>query len=85
MAATNPGNIGHAWVKSYFIDIAPSETVYERTLPSGEVVTRQFIEAKVTDQPDHAFHKDYTRWLESNTNPDLDRELLVGDGARFAG
>jgi hypothetical protein len=81
MGATNPGNIGHAWVKSYFIDIATPETVY--TDKNGN--TRQFIPAKVSDHPIQAFRETYTQQLSSLTNPDLKRALLLGDWDIFAG
>lgn len=81
MAATNPGNIGHAWVKAYFIDIATPETVY--TDVNGN--TRQFIPAKVSDHPIQAFRETYTQQLSSLSNPDLKRALLLGDWDIFAG
>lgn len=43
-SSTNPGNIGHGWVRSRFIDIAPPDTRIET--PQG---TRRFIPAKVQD------------------------------------
>jgi len=81
MAATNPGNIGHAWVKSYFIDIAPPETIY--TDKQGN--TRQFIPAKVSDHPDADFRDTYTRQLQSISDTNLRRAYLDGDWDIFAG
>lgn len=81
MAATNPGNIGHAWVKAYFIDISTPEKIY--TDKNGN--TRLFIPAKVSDHPIEAFRDTYTRQLSSLTNPDLKRALLLGDWDIFAG
>jgi len=81
MAATNPGNIGHAWVKAYFIDIATPETIY--TDKNGN--TRQFIPAKVSDHPIEAFRDTYSKQLMSLSNPDLKRALLMGDWDIFAG
>lgn len=81
MSATNPGNIGHAWVKQYFIDITTPETIY--TDENGN--TRQFIPAKVSDHPIEAFRDTYTRQLSSLSNPDLKRALLLGDWDIFAG
>lgn len=81
MSATNPGNIGHAWVKAYFIDIATPETIYKDK--NGN--TRQFIPAKVSDHPIEAFRNTYTAQLSSLTNPDLKRALLLGDWDIFAG
>jgi hypothetical protein len=81
MCATNPGNIGHAWVKSYFIDIAPPETVYTDKNQN----TRQFIPAKVSDHPDENFRVTYTRQLQSISDPNLRRAYLDGDWDIFAG
>lgn len=81
MAGTNPGNVGHGWVKSYFIDIAPPETIY--TDKNGN--TRQFIPAKVSDHPSPDFVKTYTKVLEANSDPNLRRALLDGDWDVFAG
>lgn len=81
MAATNPGNIGHAWVKAYFIDITTPETIYADK--NGN--TRQFIPAKVTDHPIEEFRRTYSQQLSSLSNPDLKRALLMGDWDIFAG
>lgn len=81
MAATNPGNVGHAWVKAYFIDIAPPEELY--TDKQGN--TRIFIPAKVSDHPMPEFVKTYTKVLEANPDPNLRRALLEGDWDIFAG
>ena len=43
-SSTNPGNVGHGWVRARFIDIAPPDTTIET--PQG---TRRFIPAKVQD------------------------------------
>lgn len=45
-ATTNPGGIGHQWVKSRFIDPMPPDEVHEF---DGE--TRLFLPAKLTDNP----------------------------------
>ncbi len=45
-STTNPGGIGHDWVKRRFIDPAPPETTVED--PLG---TRRFIPARVQDNP----------------------------------
>ena len=47
-ATTNPGGIGHVWVKERFVDVAaPGETYVDPD--SG--LSRAFIPAKVTDNP----------------------------------
>ena len=44
-AGTNPGGIGHAWVKTYFIEPSPPESIFQ----TKEGTSRCFIPAKVTD------------------------------------
>ena len=80
-AATNPGGIGHAWVKKYFIDPAPPETVWT----TDEGLTRCFIPATVYDNP-YLMEADpgYIRRLES-LDEDSKRALLYGDWDVFAG
>lgn len=46
-AASNPGNVGHAWVKALFIDDHEPDTVWEDLLG----LKYAFIPAKVTDNP----------------------------------
>lgn len=53
-AATNPGNVGHAWVKKRFIDAAPPGDIHRSELKNEitgktEVITSVFIPAKVSD------------------------------------
>ena len=48
-SSTNPGNVGHAFVRRLFIDPAPPNTTITETLEEGGVITRRFIPAKVTD------------------------------------
>lgn len=66
---TNPGNIGHEWVKRRYVDVSePNETYVER-LPSG-IRTRIFIPAKVEDNP-VLVEKDpqYVAYLDSLKGP----------------
>lgn len=44
-SSTNPGGVGHSWVKSRFIDPAPPETVFS----SGNGTTRVFLPSKIDD------------------------------------
>ena len=48
-SSTNPGGVGHTWVKKRFIDIGEPNKVHEVTLDSGETVTRIFIPSLVQD------------------------------------
>ena len=48
-SSTNPGGVGHVWVKERFIDIGKYGEVHECRLETGEVTTRLFIPSFVTD------------------------------------
>lgn len=48
-SSTNPGGVGHTWVKARFIDIGEPNVVHEVTLKTGEKTTRQFIPSLVQD------------------------------------
>lgn len=98
MCATNPGNIGHGWVKQRFILDCEPEVLYvdeesnhrlqERKIDpkmSRYKSTRIFIPAKVSDHPDPEFISSYTAGLEGVANPDLKRALLEGDWDQFSG
>ena len=80
--ATNPGNIGHAWVKSLWIDKKP---------PSGMESSDQydpadyaFIPARVTDNPIYASNQGYLKTLRALPSH-LRRAFLDGDWDVFAG
>lgn len=47
-AASNPGNIGHHWVRERFVDPAPAGTLVRDTVSKSK---RIFIPAKVDDNP----------------------------------
>lgn len=81
-AGTNPGGVGHGWVKNRFIDIAPPETVY---LDAETHQSRIFIPAKVTDHPIEKFKVDYEKKLGAISDPQLRRALKDGDWDVFAG
>ncbi len=48
-SSTNPGGVGHVWVKERFVDIGPSGKIHECRLETGEITTRLFIPSFVTD------------------------------------
>ena len=51
-ATTNPGEIGHLWVKQRFVDVAePGTPYYEHDKETGLSLSRIFIPAKVEDNP----------------------------------
>lgn len=81
-AATNPGGVGHGWVKNYFIDTAPAEQIYTDR-ETG--LTRIFIPAKVDDHPSKIFREQYKTKLQAISDDALRRALLDGDWDQFAG
>lgn len=85
IAGTNPGGIGHGWVKKRFIDPVPPEVVNVVQLDGGQTVSRVFIPAKVSDHPIAKFREDYSRTLSSISDPNLRKALKDGSWTTFAG
>ena len=81
-AGSNPGGVGHGNVKSYFIDVAPPETIY-KDYETGE--TRVFIPARVDDHPIKSFRESYAKKLNAIADPQLKKALYYGDWDVFAG
>lgn len=48
-SSTNPGGVGHSWVKARFIDIGESNKIHEITLENGKKSTVIFIPSLVQD------------------------------------
>lgn len=79
-SSTNPGNVGHGFVRKRFIDIAPPNTTIHT--PFG---TRRFIPAKVQDNPFLAKEDpDYVKRLE-NLPEEEKKALLYGSWDVFKG
>jgi len=79
--ATNPGNIGHAWVKSLFIDRQTAAGMDPREYDPADYA---FIAARVWDNPIYAHDPAYLKTLEPL--PDFFRRaFLDGDWSVFAG
>ncbi len=79
--ATNPGNIGHAWVKSLFIDKQPAAGMEPGEYDPNDYA---FIAARVSDNPIYASDLNYLKTLEQL--PDFYRRaFLDGDWTVFAG
>jgi len=76
-AASNPGNVGHNWVKKRFIDPAPPETVI---VDEETGLDRIFIPATAYDNPVWR-EKDpmYLKRLENIPDDNLRRMMLYGD------
>ena len=80
--ATNPGNIGHAWVKSLWIDHQPPAG-YDQTARYN-ANEYEFIRAWLSDNPIYANDVGYRQTLE--TLPEhLRKAFLDGDWNVFAG
>jgi phage terminase large subunit len=80
--ATNPGNIGHAWVKSLWIDKQPAPGMENPECydPSDY----DFISARVHDNPIYAADQNYLKTLAALPSH-LRRAFLDGDWEVFAG
>lgn len=90
-ATTNPGGVGHLWVKERFIDVAPWGMPYTYETKFEDKIIRRsriFIHSKVEDNPS-LISKDpgYILMLESlkETDEDLYYAWRWGDWERFAG
>jgi phage terminase large subunit len=82
MCASNPGGVGHGWVKSYFVDCTqPGEVFYDEESKTDRV----FIPALIDDHPIKSFREKYRRTLEAIPDPDLKKALLEGDWNIFSG
>jgi len=83
MAASNPGGVGHGWVKSYFIDIIKPGVLY---IDPETELSRIFLPALIDDHPIKAFRERYKKTvLEAIADPDLKKALLEGDWNIFSG
>jgi len=80
--ATNPGNIGHAWVKALWVDHVPPPG-FERT-DLYDPRDYEFIRARLEDNPVYANDVEYRRSLEALPEH-LRRAFLDGEWDVFAG
>src|SRR5258708_7299785 len=80
--ATNPGNIGHAWVKALWVDHVPPPGYQRSDLYRAE--DYDFIRARLDDNPIYANDAEYRRTLEALPEH-LRRAFLEGDWNVFAG
>ena len=81
-AATNPGNIGHAWVKALWIDRQPAPGMeHPEEYDPGDY---DFISARVWDNPIYAADENYLKTLRALPSH-LRRAFLDGDWTVFAG
>ena len=80
--ASNPGNIGHAWVKALWVDHVPPPGFERGGLYNAR--DYDFIRARLDDNPIYANDADYRRTLEALPEH-LRRAFLDGDWGVFAG
>ncbi len=74
-SSTNPGGVGHAWVKERFIDIGEPNVIHNCKLETGEEVTRIFIPSLVTDNKFMLeYDPDYIKRLDAL--PEKERKAL---------
>ena len=85
VCGSNPGGVGHNWVKASFIDIAPPKTITQMPPKEGGK-RRQYIPARLDDNPSMAeSDPDYADTLEGLGNPELVRAMKDGDWDIVAG
>lgn len=86
--ASNPGNIGHGWVKEYFGITKYPQGISFKPPPCEEdpqPLSRCFIQARVTDNP-HLMLNDPTYISRLQLLPPPQRRMLLeGDWSSFAG
>lgn len=79
LAGTNPGGIGHNWVKSAFVDQAEPMAIREMSKAEGGM-RRQYVPARLSDNPTLIENDpDYASRLEGLGDPALIRAMLDGD------
>lgn len=86
-SASNPGNIGHGWVKKMFVDAGPymsiqRQEVYSEALHKTKIIKTQYIPALATENP--YITDDYIFELEQKPEA-LRNALLNGDWDSFEG
>lgn len=83
LCASNPGGVGHQWVKATWVDSKPSFEIWET--PDGEGgFLRQFIPARLSDNPS-IDQEAYASNLSGLGNEALVKAMLDGDWDVVAG
>lgn len=86
-STSNPGGIGHGWVKTRFVDVAPymqkvKRSVYSEALHRTQTTITQYIPALATENP--FITQDYIFELEQKPEA-LRKALLYGHWDAFEG
>jgi terminase large subunit-like protein len=85
LCASNPGSIGHNWVKMTFVDWAPPMEIRQAPKTEGGMM-RQYVPARLDDNPTLTKNDpDYEFRLEGLGNPELVRAMRMGDWDIVAG
>lgn len=86
LCGSNPGNLGHNWVKAMFVDTTGKGERIVQTEAKDGGMRRAYIPAKINDNP--ALMRDdpsYLDRLEGLGNPELVRAMKEGDWDIVAG
>ena len=86
-SASNPGNIGHGWVKKMFVDAGPymeirEQEIYSETLHKSKKIRTQYIPSLAMENP--FITEDYIFELEQKPEA-LRKALLEGNWDAFEG
>ena len=86
-SASNPGNIGHGWVKKMFVDAGPymeiqEQRIYSEALHKEKVIRTQYIPSLAMENP--YITEDYIFELEQKPQA-LRDALLMGSWQSFEG
>lgn len=85
LCSSNPGNIGHNWVKNDFVDYAPPYEI-KKTEPADGGMLRQFIPSRLDDNPTLTINDPtYSDRLRGLGNAALVKAMLEGDWNIVAG
>lgn len=85
VCGSNPGNVGHQWVKAAFIDSRAPLAIEQMPADEGEM-RRQYIPAKLEDNPSMAEDDPgYAGKVSGLGNPELVRAMRDGDWNVVAG
>ncbi len=84
---SNPGGIGHSWVKKYFVDAGPATSLIQvktwvESRKRYEITTKQYLPALVIENP--YINDSYILELERKPES-LKRALLYGEWTAFEG
>lgn len=83
LCGSNPGGVGHTWVRATFVDNAPYKQIKQMERKEG-AMRRQYIPALLTDNPTLDYDE-YSGTLEGLGSPDLVKAMLNGDWNIVAG